>query len=239
MPHRALIISDVRELMETLSLVLSEEGFHVVTAPDALEGMRRTYDMHPDLVIMEDRLSVSGPIDLCAHLSGLYTVAVIMIGEEDNGPCLIRGLDRGADFYLVRPFSIAEFVTKARALLRRRQGWPQEIHRVLDSERRSALTGKGWIDLTVTEFRLLSYLMLNRGRIVPAQEILDRVWPGEGISSSSLSFYIYRLRQKLNHGNPPAILTRHGVGYRVELNLSTGVQGPAGCPDAGHGRSSN
>jgi len=220
--HRILIVSDCTALSEDLGAALEGEGFDVVIAADALEAMKRVYDTHPSVLIVEDRLSSAESIDLCSHVGSLCCIATILLGQEGTRAQVVDGLNRGADFFMARPISAAEVVARVRSLLRRRQGWPESVRRYLDADRHCALAGNRWVSLTATEFRLLSYLVLNRGRVIPAEELLLQVWPGDGVSPSSLSFYIYKLRQKLDPGVPNAILTHYGVGYRISLEPDSG-----------------
>ena len=227
--HRVLIVSDSTAWIRSLRMALEKEGFGVSTASDALDAMKRIYDVHPSVLIIEDRLSSAESLDICSHTGRLRCLATIVLGQEGAKAQLIDGLNRGADFYMARPVSTAELVARVRSLLRRRQGWPESVGRFLDVERQCALAGNRWVSLTATEFRLLSYLVLNRERVIPAEELLAQVWPGDEVKPSSLSFYIYKLRQKLDPGAPNAILTHYGVGYRVSLESESG--NGAGSPE--------
>lgn len=234
MKNRVLVVTDNDRLMFEIGEALTREGFKVFQAGDALEGMRRIYDTHPSVIIMEESLSVADTIDLCAHAAGLACIAVLILGQEGSSQRVVEGLNRGADFYMPRPISIPELAARAKALNRRCQGWPETMDRVLDVEHHCLRTEDRSISLTATEFRLLSYLMLNKGRVVPNGELLSRVWPGEGVTASSLSFYIYRLRQKLNAEVPHSILTHYGVGYRLGSQPAKGRNGDeAGLQTAG------
>jgi DNA-binding response OmpR family regulator len=234
---RALVVSNAKELVTSIRLSLTEAGFDVVAARDAFEGIKRVYDRHPDIVIMEDGLSSIDSVDLCSHIYSLSCIPVILLGAEVAGDSLIHGLQRGADFYMRRPISIAELVARVKSLLRRNEGWPESVRRLLNVEERRALVADRWVSLTVTEFRLISYLMLNEGRVIPVEELLTQVWAGEEIGSSSLSHYIFRLRQKLNHSTPHNIYTHHGVGYRFgDANEDESDKNTAGDRYAFEGR---
>ncbi len=226
--HRVLIVSDNNALVSNLNEALESGGFEVVAARHALEAMKRVYDTHPSVLITEDRLSVSDSLDLCSHVSDLSCIAIILLGNGGSERQVMNGLNRGADFYIPQPVSTGELLARVNTLLRRRQGWPENVRSFLDAGTLTVRMGPPaaeWVKLTVTEFRLLSYLALNSGRVIPTKELLAQVWPGNEVRPSSLSFYIYKLRQKLEPEAPASILTHYGVGYRICLDLDPNGNG--------------
>lgn len=210
MLNRVLVVSDSRDIVDRLTSAFEMDGFEVVAADNGLDGIKRIYDTHPSILIIEDHLSSAATFDICSHASELSCLPVILIGEAVSEVQVIEGLDRGADFYMAKPVCIPELVARSRALLRRWPGWPDEVCRFLDADRHTAYVGGRWITLTATEFRLLSYMVMNKGRIIPTEELLTQVW-----SREELSFYVCRLRQKLNHSTPHNIHTHYGMGYRL------------------------
>lgn len=219
--QRAVILSDNEKLVRDIGVALLHEAIHPIKVRDAQEAVRRVYDSHPLVLIAEDRMSNAGNIDLCQWLRRLPCVGTILLGDARKGPQVVNGLDRGADFYVATTSSTQEIIACVKAVIRRRGGWPPNVVRLLDTQHRCALAGDVWVELTGTEFRLLSYLVLNQDRVVPAEEILAHVWPGEQ-DMSSLGFHIHKLRQKLNHKTQSGILTRFGVGYRFASPASVG-----------------
>jgi DNA-binding response OmpR family regulator len=195
-----------------IGIALRREGFHVLVCRDALEGMKTIYETYPSVLIMEDRLSATHLVDLCAHVRQIFCVPVILLGEQDTDSALVRGLERGADFYMGMPVSMRELVARVKTLLRRWKGWPESVLQFLNPEEHSVLVGNSWIRLSPTEFRLLSYLALRRGRVIPVEELLSNVW-GQEVTSDTLRSHVFRLRLKLNHSAPHNIFTHHGVGY--------------------------
>jgi DNA-binding response OmpR family regulator len=134
---------------------------------------------------MEDRLSATHLVDLCAHVRHISCVPIILLGQEDTGSALVRGLERGADFYMGMPVSMPELVTRVKTLLRRWVGWPESVLKLLNPEEHSVFVGNRSIRLSPTEFSLLSYLALNRGGVIPVEELLCHVW-GQQVTSDTI-----------------------------------------------------
>lgn len=215
MSDRALIISDTPDLTNRIRVALSNAGFDVIASEDSFEAVKMVYELLPDIVVMEDRLSATDLFDLCYHICSLSHIPVIMLGEEYGETALVAGLQRGADFYMRSPISTPELVARVRSLLRRGNGRLDGVRRFLNTEEHSALVANQWVRLSPTEFRLLAYMVLNRGRVIPTEEFMCQVWPGEHVTDGSLSFYVSRLRLKLDHSSPHNIFTHRGVGYRL------------------------
>jgi DNA-binding response OmpR family regulator len=209
---RVLLISNTADLVTRIGIALRREDFEVLVCHDTLEGMRTIYETYPSVVIMEDRLSATHLVDLCAHVRQISCVPIILLGQEDSGSAFVRGLERGADLYMGMPVSVPELVTRVKTLLRCWVGWPESVLKFLNPEEHSVLVDNRSIRLSPTEFRLLSYLVLHRGRVVPAEELLSHVW-GQEVTSDTLRSHVFRLRLKLNHSAPHKIFTHHGVGY--------------------------
>lgn len=214
MPQRALVLSDRADVIDFIHSALSNEGFAVVTLQDSAEGIKKVYDTLPDVIILEDQLSATDSVDLCSQIRRLPYIPLILLGDEEGDSSLINGLQRGADFYMRRPISVLELVARVKALLRRRQEWLEAVRQFLNVEELSVVVGNLSIKLTPTEFRLLSYLVLNRGRVIPGEEFLAQVWAGQEVTGDTLKFYMCRLRQKLNHSSPHNIFNHRGMGYR-------------------------
>jgi len=227
MRPRALVVSNTGDLVESIRIGLGLAGFEVITADNAFDGLKRFYDRHPGIVIMEDTMCSAGTVDLCSHIQWTGHIPLILIGNPDGEGSLVEGLQRGADFYMRRPVGMAELVARARTLLRRSHGWQERVRRLLNADERCAWVDGRCVSLTATEFRLLTYMALNAGRVVPAEEFITRVWAGDQVGPSTLGFYIFRLRQKLDHSVPHNIFTHHGMGYRFGEEGREGNAAPA------------
>lgn len=215
MLQRVLVLSDKTDIIDFIDSALGNEGFAVLTLQDSIEGIKHVYDALPDVIILEDRLSATDSVDLCSQIRRLPHIPIIMLGDEEGDSSLIKGLQRGADFYMRRPISVPELVARVKALLRRRGEWLEAVHQFLNVEEVSIVVDNLSIKLTPTEFRLLSYLVLNRDRVIPVEELLAQVWIGQDVTGNILKFYVCRLRQKLNHSSPHNIFNHRGMGYRL------------------------
>lgn len=219
MEPKILVVSQSEETAD-ICFALARDGFEVAVAKSGGEGLRKVYDTLPSLVILDDQLSRSDRLDLCVWIGRLPHISIILLGEEDE-TSLIEGLDRGADFYLSKPFSLLELAARVKALLRRKKMMPQRSGQVDVEGRRIFLDGKP-IELSATEFRFLAYLMLNQGRVVSHRELLDQVWDGKRVAKGIVKSCVAGLRRKLDHGTPYCIFTHHRVGYRFDsLEMSS------------------
>ena len=210
-----LVISDQTDVNGFVHTALGREGFTVLTFDDTTEGMKKVYETLPDVLLMEDRLSVTDSIDFCFQTRQLSCIRIILLGDGAMDSSLVNGLQRGADFYMRRPISVGELVARVKSLLRRQDGSLQSVRRFLNVEERSVLLDGRSIKLTPTEFRLLAYMMLSRERVIRIKELISKIWPGQQVTEDSVRFYISRLRHKLDSDSPQLILNRRGVGYRL------------------------
>jgi len=216
MLYRAIVVSDRTDITYFIGSALGIEGFAVLTLQDSAKAIRKIYDTLPDIIILEDRLSATDSVDLCSQIHRLLPyIPLILLGDEEGGSSVIRGLQRGADFYMRRPISVLELVARVKALMRRRGEWLEGVHQFLNVEELTVVVDNVPRKLTPTEFRLLSYLVLNRGRVIPAEELLAQVWAGQKATRWSVKFYICQLRQRLNHSSPHNIFNHRGMGYRL------------------------
>jgi len=165
---------------------------------------------------------------VCQNIREFSQVPIIMVTAKDNSEEKVEGLDTGADDYITKPFSASELTARVRAVLRRTKLWDERpepsFHSgdlVIDFARRRVTLGSQEVNLTATEYRILSFLARNVDRIVTPDQILERVWDREYIGETHLlRVNIARLRQKLrdNPKNPRYILTRSGIGYMMRQN---------------------
>jgi two-component system OmpR family response regulator len=215
-PASVIMITNARDTANLLQTALSREGFEVLAFKDSDVGMKNVYAVLPDVVIMEDRMSISGSIDFCHQIRQLPPIAIILLGDEEAGAArVVNGLERGADFYMRRPISCAELTARVKSVLRRRPSSLAEARHVLDTSGSGAADRNGRSNLTPTEFRLLAYMAVHKDRVIPTEELLGSVWAGEKVRAESVKFHISQLRHKLNHASPQSILNHWGMGYRL------------------------
>lgn len=230
MSHCVLIVEDEENLLEALRYSFSREDFEVHTAADGATGLQIARVTPVDVVILDIILPGMDGIEVCRELRRTSTVPIIMLTAKGEEIDRIIGLTVGADDYVVKPFSTRELLARTRAILRRTR-FEQENARVvppailrsagLDLDRASftaRLQGQP-LDLPRRQFELLALLMLNRGRTLTREEILDRVWGyGYADSTRTVDVHIRWLRKKIeaDPANPRSIITVRGVGYRFE-----------------------
>jgi DNA-binding response OmpR family regulator len=227
---RILAVEDDQRIVDILRRALTESGYPVdirMTAPDALFAFET--DVY-DLVILDLMLPgmPGGGVELCRRIRQTNTdVPVLMVTAMDSTQSRVRGLDAGADDYLVKPFHLSELLARVRALLRRAPRAIAPVFTVrdvtLDTGLRRAYRGGRVIPLTAKEFAVLEYLMRNAGTVVSVSDLIDHAWDTNSDRYSNVvQTYIRYLRKKLD---PPGgagtefIETRRGVGYLVRTHL--------------------
>jgi len=227
MKTRVLIIDDEPKLLKLVRSVLQADGFDVDTATNGQEGLEKIETSQPDLVLLD--ILLPGELDgysICKRIRESSPIPVIMLTAKSQEKDKIRGFESGADDYLTKPFSSKELLARVKAVLRR--SWlgdqPKTGQIVTCKEmtidlakRRVSVRGKE-IVLTATEYRLLSELALNAGRVMLHEELLSRVWgPDYREETDYLRAYIRYLRRKLEDdpANPRYIISRPGIGYML------------------------
>ena len=218
--QRILVIDDDQAVTSTLKRGLAYEGYTVDAAGSGHQGLTIARDHVPDLVILD--VMMPG-LDGYQVLERLKTVdaglPVLMLTARDAPADQVRGLDSGADDYVVKPFTFSVLVARVKALLRRREVEHPEVLRFddlsLDTGTRRAHRGPREVDLTSTEYEVLRQFLLHPRRVLPKHFIMERVW-GYDVEGSSniLEVYVKQRRQKLEAGGEPRLLhTFRGAGY--------------------------
>ena len=217
---RVLVVEDNADLAYGLRNNLEIEGYKVDVAGDGTRGLALARTAGPDLIILD--LMLPG-MDGFTVLERLRTadehLPVLMLTARDTTQDQVRGLENGADDYVVKPFTFTVLAARVKALLRRRESDNPEVLRFddlsLDTGTRRARRGTRDIDLTSTEYEVLRQFLLHPRRVLPKHLIMDRVW-GYDVEGSSnvLEVYVKQLRQKLEaDGESRLIYTFRGAGY--------------------------
>lgn len=224
MATKLLVIEDDATLNQLLTRNLERKGFEVLSATHGKQGLRLAYQNHPDLVILDIMMPEIDGWQVCERLREVSDVPIVLLTAKIGQDDVMRGLELGADDYIKKPFNLAELELRIKAILRRTTAEHQEYDPLYEDdtlrihlERRQILRNGESVHLTPTEFRLLSYLVRNRGHVVPREELLTEVWGPEYVDDTScLSLYIRYLRAKLEDvpSDPQYIRTEWGVGYR-------------------------
>jgi two-component system response regulator MprA len=215
---RILVVEDDTRLASTLERVLSAEGHHVDLAGDGLEALRRAREQPFDLVVLDIMLPSLDGVSVCRRLRATAQVPILLLTALGGTDERVRGLDAGADDYLVKPFAYEELLARVRALLRR--AGPHDHLRfadlLLEPPSRGAWRGKRSMTLTATEFDLLEHFMRHPRQVLTREQLLDAVWKGEPEGDNVVAVYVGYLRQKLEAGGEPRLLhTVRGAGYAL------------------------
>lgn len=215
---RVLVVEDDARLAATLERVLVAEGHEVEVAGDGLDAVRRARNRTPDLAVLDVMLPGADGITVCRRLRETAQFPILMLTALSGTEHRVRGLDSGADDYLVKPFAYQELLARVRALLRRAR--PAERLRFagveLEPASRSAWSGERRLSLTATEFDLLEYLLRHPRQVLSREQLLAAVWGDEPDSDNVVAVYIGYLRQKLEQEGEPRLLhTVRGAGYAL------------------------
>ena len=215
---RVLVVEDDTRLAKTLERLLEAEGHDVEVTGDGLEALRRARDRAFDLVVLDVMLPGIDGIGVCRKLRATGALPILLLTALGGTEERVRGLDSGADDYLVKPFAYEELLARVRALLRR--STPSDHLRFadlrLEPASRGAWRGRREIPLTATEFELLEHLMRHPRQVLTRSQLIEAVWKGEPESDNIVAVYIGYLRQKLEQGGESRLLhTVRGAGYAL------------------------
>ncbi len=232
MSAKILIVDDESAIRDALGRKLKREGFAVTLAGNGLEGLRAFHSERPDLVVLDIVMPEMDGLTVCQRIREVAETPIMMLSAQAiTESDIVEGLNAGADEYIVKPVRLNEFVARVRALLRRAQKTAPEAeagyndgYLSVDLQRRHVYVRGQKVHLTPTEFKLLTVLLENAGRVVPQRELLEQVWGPEYVDDVYYPrVYISQLRRKIEPepSNPTYILTEHRVGYRFEKQSST------------------
>ncbi|WP_026413370.1 response regulator transcription factor [Actinomadura oligospora] len=216
---RVLVVEDHQELAETLAAGLRREGMAVDVALDGTSALARTAVNRYEVVVLDRDLPGTHGDDVCRTLvSQRYPARVLMLTAASTIEDRVEGLAFGADDYLPKPFAFAELVARVRALARRSQPAVPPVlahgELKLDPGRRVVVRGGNRLDLSPKEFAVLELLLAAGGRVVSAEELLERAWDEAADPfTGTVKVTVSRLRRKL--GDPPLIETVAQAGYRI------------------------
>lgn len=218
-----MVVDDDEKIISLLRRSLAFEGYEVTTASNGLEGLKTLMGIDPDLLVLDVMMPQVDGWEVCRRVreSG-SKVPILMLTAKDDVVDRVKGLDLGADDYLVKPFALEELLARVRALLRRKAERTEEAANrivyedlILDLDSREAIRDGRRIDLTAKEYDLLLLFMHNPRRVLTRDSIMEKIW-GYDFSGESnvLEVYIAMLRQKLEEGGGSRIIqTVRGTGY--------------------------
>ena len=221
-----MVVEDEDPLATLLDYNLGKEGFRVERAADGEEALLRVAEEPPDLVVLDWMLPKVSGVEVCRQLrAGAETrrTPVLMLTARGEEADKVRGLDTGADDYVVKPFAMSELVARIRALLRRSR--PELVDErleyadlILDRGRHRVTRGGKDIHLGPTEYRLLDFLMQRPGRVFTRERLLDAVWGANTyVEVRTVDVHVGRLRKALRKdGEPDLIRTVRSAGYALD-----------------------
>ena len=222
-----LVDDDAR--VRTLCVAALEGEYELLTAEDGQQALRAVYDRKPDVVVMDVTMPRMSGLEALRRIRDVADTPVIMLTAHGTAEDVARGLDAGADDYVVKPFRPIELSARIRAALRRREREPvagdsellsfQDGDLVLDTGRRLAIVRGRDVPLTAIEYKLLEALARNAGRVLTHEQILDRVWGYEYAGETGyVKTYVGLIRGKIEPDlrRPRFIILRRGLGYYLE-----------------------
>ena len=220
-----LAVDDEPGILRLLKLELASQGFRVVTAADGDEALRIAEEQRPDILLLDIMMPDMTGYEVMRKVREQSPAPVILVTARDSDTDKVRGLELGADDYLVKPFSPDELAARIRAVLRRSSG-AQKTERLvragdveIDLDRRMVTRGGESVAVTRTEWLLLQHLAANVGKVMMNAELLSKVWgPEYRDDLQYLRVWVSRLRAKLEAepSEPAIIKTRPGIGYYLD-----------------------
>jgi DNA-binding response OmpR family regulator len=222
-----LLVDDEEAVRKVLTFPLERDGYNVVQAADGEEALARFGDQPVDLVVLDIMLPKLDGLEVCKQLRSRSSVPIIMLTARDDELDKVVGLELGADDYITKPFSIREFRSRVRALLRRARAPRQDPELreeqlaagglVLDVGRRTVAANGTPVQLTYVEFEILRTLMAHPGRVYSRRMLLEVLWGSADFRDPrTIDVHVRHLREKLepDSSRPEYILTVRSVGYR-------------------------
>ncbi|TCJ15140.1 response regulator transcription factor [Rubrobacter taiwanensis] len=229
MEETILLVDDDAALLEVVSIMLSQEGYRVVTAEDGAGALEAVERERPDLVILDIMMPRMSGFEVCRRIRAESDIPIVMLTAKSQSVDKVVGLELGADDYITKPFDTKELLARIRAILRRlnRQGEVRGGTLTLgplsvDVPGYTATKNGEPLDLTPTEFKILSLLLRRPGQVFSREQISEAVsGHAQYLASRSIDVHILRLRGKVEDdpSNPVFIQTVPGVGYRAARSV--------------------
>ena len=215
---KLLVVEDEPRLLQSLAAALREEGYAVDVAGDGVEGLYKAENTAYDAIVLDVMLPGLDGWQILRRVRARQATPVLMLTARDATSDRVKGLDTGADDYLVKPFELPELLARLRALIRRAAGQAESLLElgevVLDTRARAVTQGGRPVTLTAREYAILEYLALHRGQVVSRTELFEHIFDEHADPLSNLlDVHVSSLRKKLGHD---LIATRRGQGFCIE-----------------------
>ena len=222
-----LVVDDDASVLTMLRIMLTQKGFDVVIAQDALTGLRSAYETRPDAILLDVMMPEMDGFEACRRLREFTDVPIIFVTAKGTIEDIVHGLSLGADDYLVKPFNHVELTSRLTTCLRRGTKQAKSegnslspaASMTLDCDRHEMLIGNRTVYLTPKEFEVLRLMIHHTGKVLSVDTILTKAWGSAWVGEPDLvKQYIYRLRQKIEQDpeSPRYLHTVRGEGYYFE-----------------------
>lgn len=226
MNNRILVVDDEPRYLRLMEANLVTEGYQVLKATNGQEAVDKVASQQPDLVLLDIMMPVLDGFGACERIREFSSVPIIMVTARGEENARVRGLDLGADDYIVKPFSATELLARVRAVMRRAKSTGNNFQQAvfhhgnlkIDFARAEVFRNDRIVFLSATEYRLLLQMAHNLGQVLTSEQLLTNVWGPEYRDDKEILWVsISRLRQKLEDDpkNPVHIVTRSGLGYTM------------------------
>lgn len=220
--HNILLVEDDELIVRNLSYILEKEGFAVISASGQQQALQAAQKENFDLALLDISLTDGNGFTVCKALKKGWDLPVIFLTATDDEISVVKGLDMGADDYIVKPFRPMEIVSRIKSVLRR-TGKAQAVFEIgnlrVDSIKGTVHKNGEEVYLSALEYRLLLVFLNNRGIVLSRAKLLESIWDiaGEFVNDNTLTVYIKRLRDKIEDDpqNATIIRTVRGIGYKV------------------------
>lgn len=232
--EKVLIVEDDQTMLGVLKYNLLKEGYDVVTAVDGVQAVEVARSEKPELIVLDIMLPKLDGLEVCRILRKEMTVPILMLTAKTEEIDKVVGLEIGADDYVIKPFSMRELLARIRAMLRRAGMMKQEASSIgkeaapptikigdleIDLARYQVSLGGSILELTLKEFDLLAFLVMNQGRVFSRDHLLEKVWGYDYAGGTrTVDVHIRWLRRKIevDPSSPKRLITVRGVGYKLE-----------------------
>lgn len=219
-----LVVDDEESIVNFLTMGLEAEGYKVYSADNGERAVEMVKEIKPDIVILDVMLPGIDGYGVCEKIKKFINTSVIMLTAREDIDDRIKGLELGADDYMIKPFSYRELVARIRARLRSRENILPEFNEEylgnfkINEEAHEIIYKDNSLILSLTEYKLLKYLLDNKGIVLSKSKILDNVWGYDFFGDDNVvEVYIRYLRNKLQDKEHKVILNIRGVGYKINV----------------------
>lgn len=230
---RILLVEDSPAISEPLSFLLRRDGYDVEVIADGSDALDAHARFQPDLILLDLMLPGTPGIEICRRIRQVDAVPIIMLTARDSETDIVVGLEAGADDYVTKPYSSGELMARIHAALRRQQQRPPEHASTLsasgvtvDLDSHEVTVDGQPVYLPLKEFELLSFLVLNAGRVLTRGRLLDHIWGSDYYGDTkTLDVHVKRVRTKIEPDprHPRRIVTVRGLGYKFEDDSGDGT----------------